>query len=658
MKKKTTLLKSLLVAAAMIAGVNGAWAADPDLENDYTLVKSVTWGGEGTNIAGSGACAHTAWDTGNKKQQNLTVLTAPTDAAGWIAMQAWTSSASGKGWWNRADNGLYCVNAGRSACVFGDDLTTGWLVIFECSQDASKVMTLTNGEGNPDGTFTYAASEDGKSYICTITAETNAYVGFCGNKNVQRINKISVYKPNNAVVATTYTVKFQDTEGNKLKDDMVYDGVGGSEISVTAADKATIEIDGNYYLYQEDDAEGKTVAEDGTTVVIVKFRKAATYSYTVNEVFGDVVLRSTSASSYESASITIPYRKYNAYNGQLYSKGASNKEYNYKFTLSQDGQLEKIAYSAVDGVNNVVFISEGEDIEGLTDITTGNTAVRSSNSASAYAPADTKIVTLAAGTYKIHAIVYDASKTPNSHFIFLAGETQIADLNCTTVNIEELTSEEFTLTEEKDIILQKVGGASIGLDAIYITGTPAPAPTTVAATITSECGFATFCSDKALDFSAVKGLTAYIVTSTEGVATLKKVTKVPAGTGLVLEGAVNTYDVPVIAFADPIEDNLLIAATTDHTAVEGDYVLAYQSEVRAFFPAEPDLTIAAGKAYLHIPAGSAPAFLPFATETTGISATLKNSEKVNKEVFNLNGQRVSQPTKGLYIVGGRKVVVK
>ena len=27
-------------------------------------------------------------------------------------------------------------------------------------------------------------------------------------------------------------------------------------------------------------------------------------------------------------------------------------------------------------------------------------------------------------------------------------------------------------------------------------------------------------------------------------------------------------------------------------------------------------------------------------------------------VYNLNGQRVNQPTKGLYIVNGRKVVIK
>lgn len=187
---------------------------------------------------------------------------------------------------------------------------------------------------------------------------------------------------------------------------------------------------------------------------------------------------------------------------------------------------------------------------------------------------------------------------------------------------------------------------------------------TVTATINSECGYATFCSDKALDFSAVEGLTAYIVTSTEAVAQLKKVTKVPAGTGLVLEGDEEAtypkdYKIPVIATADAIEGNLLKAAMTVTTAVDGDYVLAYKSNVRAFFPAEEDLQIPAGKAYLHIGSGEdAPAFLPFDAETTGISATLKNSEKANKEIFNLAGQRVSQPTKGLYIVGGRKVVVK
>ena len=43
---------------------------------------------------------------------------------------------------------------------------------------------------------------------------------------------------------------------------------------------------------------------------------------------------------------------------------------------------------------------------------------------------------------------------------------------------------------------------------------------------------------------------------------------------------------------------------------------------------------------------------------TGIDATLVNSEKVNSQYFNLAGQRVAQPTQGLYIVNGKKVLVK
>ena len=55
---------------------------------------------------------------------------------------------------------------------------------------------------------------------------------------------------------------------------------------------------------------------------------------------------------------------------------------------------------------------------------------------------------------------------------------------------------------------------------------------------------------------------------------------------------------------------------------------------------------------------SAPEFLPFDGNTTGINTTLVNTEKVNSEIFNLQGQRVAKPAKGLYIVNGKKVVLK
>lgn len=44
--------------------------------------------------------------------------------------------------------------------------------------------------------------------------------------------------------------------------------------------------------------------------------------------------------------------------------------------------------------------------------------------------------------------------------------------------------------------------------------------------------------------------------------------------------------------------------------------------------------------------------------TTSLNDVKSQKEEVRGEVFNLQGQRVAQPTKGVYIVNGRKVVVK
>lgn len=184
---------------------------------------------------------------------------------------------------------------------------------------------------------------------------------------------------------------------------------------------------------------------------------------------------------------------------------------------------------------------------------------------------------------------------------------------------------------------------------------------TVPVTITSAAEVATYCNcdGKALDFSSVEGLTAYIVSSIDGgIINLQAVKKIPAGTGVVVAGEPNTYDVPVIASAAPVDGNLLKGVTSYYEAQDGDYVLAYKSEVRGFFKAEPDVVIPVGKAYLPLGGSGARSFLPLNNETTGIGALLMNNEKVKKEIFSLSGQRVSQPKKGLYIIGGRKVVVK
>ena len=66
-------------------------------------------------------------------------------------------------------------------------------------------------------------------------------------------------------------------------------------------------------------------------------------------------------------------------------------------------------------------------------------------------------------------------------------------------------------------------------------------------------------------------------------------------------------------------------------------------------------TLKGCKAYL--PAAKAVKGIRYNTgETTGIEGVA--TEKANKEIFDLSGRRVQNPTSGLYIINGQKVYVK
>lgn len=74
--------------------------------------------------------------------------------------------------------------------------------------------------------------------------------------------------------------------------------------------------------------------------------------------------------------------------------------------------------------------------------------------------------------------------------------------------------------------------------------------------------------------------------------------------------------------------------------------------------------LAAGKAYLNdedgvwAAAAGAPSFSIIVDgETTGIE-NVKGEAITNSQYYTLDGRRVAAPTKGIYIVNGKKVVVK
>ena len=169
------------------------------------------------------------------------------------------------------------------------------------------------------------------------------------------------------------------------------------------------------------------------------------------------------------------------------------------------------------------------------------------------------------------------------------------------------------------------------------------------------------------NLSCPNGLIVYIVTAREGnTLTVEEIEYIPENVPVLLQNAkfvegpftAEAYDGEILDF----ETNLLrgVATATDVTSLSAsndndDIYVLYNGE----FVKSTSGTIPANRAYLPIAKEQgAPARLSiaFGNEETGISSVA--AVKTDNVFFNLGGQRIAQPTKGLYIVNGKKVVLK
>ena len=115
------------------------------------------------------------------------------------------------------------------------------------------------------------------------------------------------------------------------------------------------------------------------------------------------------------------------------------------------------------------------------------------------------------------------------------------------------------------------------------------------------------------------------------------------------------------ATADSYTEGLLTGVYTAATIPASDgnttnYVLQTQADGQAFYKVDTDFTATPYKCYLTVTSSEVKAFfLDFGGEDAinGIEA-----ETENAEIFNLAGQRVNKAQRGIYIVNGKKVLVK
>ena len=198
-------------------------------------------------------------------------------------------------------------------------------------------------------------------------------------------------------------------------------------------------------------------------------------------------------------------------------------------------------------------------------------------------------------------------------------------------------------------------------------------PSTTTLTIGST-GSTTFSSLYNLDFSNVAGIKAYTATgynSDNGELTLVRIKEAKAGTGLYVSGNAGTYTIPTISSTAYNSLNMFVGVNEETTISTTDgsytnYIYTKPSGKEAgFYKVTTDRAIPAGKAYLQIPT----AWLNEETtseakavklvfddgESTGIDE-VNRVESKEDVIYDLQGRRVKNPSKGIYIINGRKVV--
>ena len=334
--------------------------------------------------------------------------------------------------------------------------------------------------------------------------------------------------------------------------------------------------------------------------------------------------------------------------------------------------IDLIIPNSVTSIGNYAFYG----CSGLTDVTIPNTV--KSIGAGSFSHCGLTSVIIPNGVTSIGSSAFancsDLTSVTIPNSVTSIGNVAFGYCNVTNVTVyleEPVTISYYTFTNRTNATLYvPTGSKDSYLAAAYWQGFKEIIEMKESVTI-SSAGMGTFCSSHPLDFSGTDDIKAYIVSAfkpSTGEVTLTRITDVPANTGIVVKGDADTYSIPW-GPGETVVANMLVGVTenTVLNKVDGDYtnyILAKKNGNLGFYAVSDGSTLSAGKAYLPLPTAQLPSgagvrqmTIIFDDETTGIQQTISSVES-NKDYYDLQGRRVSTPTHGIYIVNGKKVVIK
>lgn len=181
-------------------------------------------------------------------------------------------------------------------------------------------------------------------------------------------------------------------------------------------------------------------------------------------------------------------------------------------------------------------------------------------------------------------------------------------------------------------------------------------------------GYATYASPYPLDLTTLpSGLTAYKATIDGSIVRFTAISqKVAPNNGFLLKGTPSqAYTIPVTNSGSIIADNAFMVNASGNTFDGPGYThygMIKDSNPLKFGVFNPDeVAIPGNKAYLRVATSSTARELTAIfddDETTGVTSIDNGQVTIDNAWYNLNGQKVLTPTKGLYIVNGKKVIIK
>ena len=300
--------------------------------------------------------------------------------------------------------------------------------------------------------------------------------------------KITSTEGDYTVATANYTVK--QVCGNNELSTITLNGDVGDEASILTSHKNAFfnEDQTKRYIYVSDDAEGKTIAADGSTVVTITFREAEKYTYTVTSTYNSQPLAWTASGEVweDLNTVSVYYPRFQASDASLVELKPNDNNLKNTFTVDATNFTKALEYSATDpAIDNLYGVYEAEALQfGLNTSEPSGFAARCSGYKIIYG-AKGDLITLPAGKYiftlgaiggdnDTHSTKYIVYKeaTPTEEGAEHSADKKILEGTCNGNFLTLLSSEEFILTEETTISFTCSDPSSTrGIDLIYVQKT-------------------------------------------------------------------------------------------------------------------------------------------------------------------------------------------